>query len=181
MKFGVFIERDGVLNQALAERSQQVSPLSPGQFCIHPAAPALVRRLKAAGFIVIATTNQPGLSRGYQSRRALDQMHARLQREVPLDDILVCPHDETDHCPCRKPKPGLLTEARYKWQLDLERSFVVSDKWPDAEAALAVGATSVLIHSPWLGKAHHDVVVGDFAAAVDKLLQLHACPAVLVG
>jgi hypothetical protein len=101
MKFGVFIERDGVLNQALVERSQQVSPLSLGHFRINPAAAGLVRKLKAAGFVVVATTNQPGLSRGYQSRRALDQMHALLMNQVPLDDILVCPHDETDHCPCR--------------------------------------------------------------------------------
>ena len=178
MKVGVFIERDGVLNQALVERSQQVSPLSPGHFKINPAAAKLVRKLKLAGLIVIATTNQPGLSRGYQSRRALDQMHAALLKKVPLDEIMICPHDETDHCPCRKPKPGLLTEARYRWQLDLDRSFVISDKWPDADAALAVGATSLLINSPWLGRVHHDLVVADFAAAVDKLLQLHGCPLV---
>ena len=181
MRFGVLIERDGVLNQALVERSQQVSPLSLGQFSINPAAAGLVRKLKSAGLVVVATTNQPGLSRGYQSRRALDQMHALLLKEVPLDDILVCPHDETDRCPCRKPKPGLLTEARYKWQLDLDRSFVVSDKWPDADAALAVGATSLLINSPWLGKAHHDLVVTDFEAAVRKILQLHVCPMATVA
>ena len=181
MKFGVFIDRDGVLNQALVERLQQVSPLSPGQFKINPAAAGLVRKLKTAGFVVIVTTNQPGLSRGYQSRRALDQMHTLLLKEVALDEILICPHDETDRCPCRKPKPGLLMEARYKWQLDLDQSFVISDKWQDAEAALAVGATSLLINSPWLGKAHHDLVVPDFNAAVVKLLQLHASPTVSVG
>jgi len=176
MKLGVFIERDGVLNLATVERSQQVSPLSPGLFKLNPAAAGLVRQLKAAGLVVIATTNQPGLSRGYQSRRALDQMHTQLLQAMPLDEILVCPHDETDHCPCRKPKPGLFTEARYKWQLELDRSFVISDKWYDAEAALAVGATSLLIQSPWLGQAHHDLVVADFRAAVKKLLQLLGAP-----
>ena len=174
MRLGVFIERDGVLNQAQIERGQQASPLSVGQFKINQGAAALVRKLKAAGFVVVATTNQPGLSRGYQSRRALDQMHALMMKEVPLDEIMLCAHDETDHCPCRKPKPGLLTEARYKWQLDLDRSFVISDKWPDAEAALSVGATSLLIQSPWLGNAHHDLVVADFKTAVEKLLQLHS-------
>ena len=181
MKFGVFIERDGVLNEAHVEHSQQVIPLAPGQLRINPAAAGLVRRLKAAGFIVIATTNQPGLSRGYQSRRALDQMHARLKQELAIDDILLCPHDETDRCPCRKPQPGLLTEARYKWQLDLDRSFVISDKWQDAQAALAVGATSLLIQSPWLGNAHHDLVLKDFRSAVDKLLQLHGAPMAVAG
>jgi D-glycero-D-manno-heptose 1,7-bisphosphate phosphatase len=181
MRFGVFIERDGVLNEARVEHSQQISPLSPGQFKINPLAAGLVHKLKTAGFVVIATTNQPGLSRGYQSRRALDQMHASLLKAVSLDEIMICPHDETDHCPCRKPKPGLLMEARYKWQLDLDRSFVISDKWHDADAALAVGATSLLINSPWLGRAHHDLVLPDFKSAVEKLLQLHAYPAVTLA
>jgi D-glycero-D-manno-heptose 1,7-bisphosphate phosphatase len=165
------------LNQALVERGQQTSPLSPRHFKTNPIAAGLVKRLKAAGFIVIATTNQPGLSRGYQSRRALDQMHEVLLRQVPLDEILVCAHDETDHCPCRKPQPGLLNEAKFKWHLDLDRSFVISDKWQDAEAALAVGVTSLLIDSPWLGNVHHDLIVPDFKSAVEKLLQLHAQPA----
>ena len=54
----------------------------------------------------------------------------------------------------------------------MDRSFVISDKWQDAEAARAVGATSLLINSPWIGNAHHDFVLPDFAAVVEKILQL---------
>jgi D-glycero-D-manno-heptose 1,7-bisphosphate phosphatase len=85
--------------------------------------------------VLIATANQPGLSRGYQSRRKLDRMNDLLRKTFPVDDILICPHDETDHCPCRKPKPGLLVESGFKWRLVLDHCFVVSDKWQDAEAA----------------------------------------------
>ena len=129
MKLGVFFERDGVLNQARVERQYQVSPLTLEDFKLNPDAGPLIKRLKAAGFVVIVTTNQPGLSRGYQSRRELDRMHDLLRKTLPVDDLLVCPHDETDRCPCRKPKPGLLVEAGFKWHLSLEHSFVISDKW----------------------------------------------------
>ena len=108
MSIGVFIERDGVLNRARVERHHQVSPLTLDEFRVNRPALPLLRELKAAGLVLIGTTNQPGLSRGYQSRRELDRMHELLRRFFPLDDILVCPHDETDDCPCRKPKPGLL-------------------------------------------------------------------------
>lgn len=170
------MERDGVLNRVRVERQQQVSPAMAGEFHIARTARPLLQQLKAAGFVLIVTTNQPGISRGYLSRRELDQMHDRLRRELPVDDILVCPHDEMDLCPCRKPKPGLLLEASFKWQLDLDRSFVISDKWQDAEAARAAGCTSLLIRSPWLGSVHHDLVTDSFAAAVSKLLQLHTSP-----
>src|SRR5215212_7223998 len=142
MKLGVFIERDGVLNQARLERQQQVSPLTLEEFRLNLDAVPLLKKLKAAGLMLIVTTNQPGISRGYQNRRELDRMHDLLRRSLPVDDIFTCPHDEADCCPCRKPKPGLLVEAGFKWHIDLDRSFVISDKWQDAEAARAAGSTS---------------------------------------
>jgi len=172
MKSGVFIERDGVLNRARVERQYQVSPLTFEDFQLHQDAVPLLARLKAAGLMLIATTNQPGLSRGYQSRRELDRMHDSLRKTFHLDDILVCPHDETDHCPCRKPKPGLLVEAAFKWRLNLDRCFVISDKWQDAEAARTAGCTSLLLESPWLGRVHRDFVLPDLGAVVEKILAL---------
>lgn len=174
MKSAVFFERDGILNLAGVERNHQVSPLTLDQFKVNEEAVEPLRKLKAAGFLLIATTNQPGLSRGYQSRRELDLMHGILRRRFPLDDLLLCAHDETDRCPCRRPKAGLLLEAAFKWHMDLERSYVVSDKWQDAHAAHVVGATSFLLRSPWLGNGHHDFVVDSLAEMVDRILALHS-------
>lgn len=172
MKVGVFIERDGVLNKARLEGQHQATPLTAIEFEVNPEAVALVKKLRAAGLVVIATSNQPGLSHGHLSRRELDRMHEALRRAVPLNDIMICPHAEADRCPCRKPKPGLLIEGKFKWQLDLERSFVISDKWQDAEAARAAGCTSLILKSPWVGSVHHDFLLADFPTAVEKILQL---------
>jgi D-glycero-D-manno-heptose 1,7-bisphosphate phosphatase len=172
MKQAVFIERDGVLNHIKVERQHQIAPLTLEEFRVNTNAALLLGKLKTAGLILIATTNQPGISRGYQNRRELDRMHDLLRRQLPLDDMFVCPHDETDRCPCRKPKPGLLVEAAFKWHLDLDRSFVISDKWQDAEAARTAGCTSLLIESPWVGKVHRDFVLPDLEAVVEKILGL---------
>lgn len=170
MKLGVFLERDGILNAVRVERGQAVGPLTMGEFQLETGVLPLLEQLKGEGFLLFATTNQPGLSRGSQSRRELDRMHQRLRASFPLDEILVCPHDEEDMCPCRKPKPGMLFEAAYSWHLNLEQSFVVSDKWQDAEAARSAGCTSVMRQSPWNGKVHRDFVVPDLARAVEKIL-----------
>jgi D-glycero-D-manno-heptose 1,7-bisphosphate phosphatase len=181
MKSAVFIERDGILNKVRVERRYQVSPLTLEDFQLDEQAVPLMARLKKAGLLLIATTNQPGLSRGYQSRRELDRMHALLRERFGLDDILVCPHDETDRCPCRKPKPGLLVEAGFKWHLNLDRCFVISDKWPDAEAARTAGCTSLLLQSPWLGNVHRDFLLPDLESIVKKILWLRAKPRALAG
>ena len=172
MRAAVFLERDGVLNHARIERLLQTSPLTLDEFRINEEAIEPLRALKEAGFLLLATTNQPGLSRGYQSRRELDLMHGMLQKRFALDDIQVCPHDEMDRCPCRKPKPGLLTEAAFKWKLDLDRCFVISEKWQDAEAAHNAGCTSLLIKSPWNGSGHRDFILPNLRAVAHKILQI---------
>ena len=172
MKLAVFIERDGILNRVRSQGKYPVSPLTMEEFEINLEALGPLRQLKAAGFLLVATTNQPGLSRGHLARRELDAMHDALRRAFLLDDLLVCPHEEIDHCPCRKPKPGLLKEAAFKWHIDLGHSFVISDKWQDAEAARTAGATSLLLASPWVEHVHHDFVLPDLPAIVSKLLEL---------
>jgi D-glycero-D-manno-heptose 1,7-bisphosphate phosphatase len=174
MKLGVFIERDGILNQVRTESRHPATPMTLKDFRVNTDVVPLLHRLKAAGLLLFATTNQPGLSHGTQSRRELDRMHELLRRSLTLDDVLVCPHDAADHCPCRKPKPGLLTEAAFTWQLDLDHSFVISDKWQDAAAARSAGCVSLLIQSPWIGRVHRDFLLPDFAAAVEKVLLLRA-------
>lgn len=172
MRLAVFIERDGLLNQVSEDHHYGVRPVTPSEFRPRKEAVSLLRTIKDAGLLTIATTNQPWISRGELSRRELDFIHDRLRRVLPLDDILACPHDEADRCPCRKPKPGLLIEAQFKWHLDLERSFVISDKWQDAEAARIAGCTSILVTSPWNGPGHHDFIMPSFEEAVAKLLTL---------
>ena len=174
MKSGIFFERDGILNLVKVERGHQVTPLSLDEFKVNPAALDSLHKLKAAGFVLLATTNQPGLSRGYLPRRELDRMHDLLKKCLPLDDILVCPHDEADHCPCRKPQHGLLLEAAFKWHIDLDRSYVVSDKWQDAHAAHVAGCTSLLLRSPWIDKGHQDFVLSNLSEVVQKIHQLQS-------
>jgi D-glycero-D-manno-heptose 1,7-bisphosphate phosphatase len=172
MKTAVFIERDAILNEVKVGPKHQISPTSLEEFKVIPEALEPLRHLKAAGFVLIATTNQPGVSRGTLSRRELDRMHDLLRRTFPLDDLMLCPHDEHDRCPCRKPKPGLLIEAAFKWHLDLDHSYVISDKWQDAEAARTAGCISLLVKSPWVGPVHHDFVLPSLQAVVAKILHL---------
>jgi len=172
MREAVFVERDGILNQIRIERGNPVSPRSLDEFQILSDAAEPLARLKEAGLLLIATTNQPGISRGYQSRRDTDVMHELLKSRFELDDLLMCPHDEMDRCTCRKPGTGMFREAAFKWQIDLDHSYVISDRWQDAQAAQQIGSTSLLVKSPWSNRGHHDFVLEDLGAVVAKLLQV---------
>ncbi len=169
MRAAVFIERDGVLADSDGGNGT-AGKLE--EFKIRTDAAGALRTLREAGFLVFATTNQPGVVSGKPSRRELDLMHAMLVRQLGLDEVLVCHHESDDQCPCRKPQPGLLREAARRHGVDLDHSYVVSDKWIDAELAENAGATSVLIRSRHNGSGHHDFVVEDLVAAAAKILEV---------
>jgi D-glycero-D-manno-heptose 1,7-bisphosphate phosphatase len=169
MRTAVFLERDGILNAERVDRGQPMPPLAIEQLSFNPQAVEPLLQLKAAGYLLIVTTNQPWVSRGILPRREMDLMHSLLRRTFSFNDIFVCPHDTSEFCPCRKPKPGLLVEAAYKWKLNLEHCIVVSNKWQDAEAARNVGCTSIMVDSPWLGAGRHDIVVPKLSDVVKKL------------
>lgn len=181
MKSAIFFERDGVLNLVESRGTQQRVPQTIEEFRINPAAKSVLERLRQAGYLILVATNQPGVSRGDLPRRELDRMHDLLRRCLPIDDLFLCAHEEVDHCPCRKPRTGLLTEAAFKYHLNLEHCFVVSDKWQDAKAAENVGATSLLLESAWNGKGHHDFVLPSLDAIADKILSLGQQPQAAVG
>jgi histidinol-phosphate phosphatase family protein len=169
MRAAVFFERDGVLARSTNGNG---TPARLEEFQVCEEAADSLRQLRQAGFLLFATTNQPGVTAAAPSRRELDIMHAVLSKKLAIDDILVCPHPADDHCLCRKPQPGLLREAARRHGVDLDHSFVVSDKWVDAEMAEAAGATSVLIRSKLNGNGHHDYVVPDLPSAVSKILEI---------
>jgi transaldolase len=141
----VFLDRDGVLNQALVSDGKPGAPASLDQFSIVPEAVTCLHELKKKNFSLIVVTNQPDVARGNQSLANVEEMHRRLREALPIDEILVCYHDDAENCSCRKPRPGLLIDAQRLHGLDLSRSFLIGDRWKDVDAGNAAGCKTILI------------------------------------
>ncbi|MGD0692557.1 MAG: HAD family hydrolase [Acidimicrobiales bacterium] len=143
----VFLDRDGVLNRSMYRDGVTCPPRSLEDFKLLAGVREAVDRLKDADFVLVVVTNQPDIARGTQSASTVDAMNAVVQRELGVDAILVCPHDDADDCACRKPKPGLLHEAAERFHIDLQRSFMVGDRWRDVAAGRAAGCRTVQVGS----------------------------------
>ena len=166
----VFIDRDGVLVRAVPFEDYAHGPLTLEEFSIFPNVGEPVQRLRGAGFVTVLVTNQPAIARGKMTWETLDEMHRLLRLAVPLDDIEVCPHDDSDNCACRKPKPGMLLAAAEKLSIDLPASWLIGDTGRDVKAALAAGVTPILIDWPYNRKLDVDHRVKDVAEAVRVIL-----------
>lgn len=141
----VFLDRDGVLNEAFVRDGVPTPPQSLEEFRVLPGVAEACADLRRVGFVLVVVTNQPDIARGTQTRAEVDRMNQRLRSLVPLDEVCMCPHDDSDACACRKPYPGMLLDAAERLNLDLTRSVSVGDRWRDIEAARRAGVRAIYV------------------------------------
>lgn len=175
----IILDRDGVINHDSDDYIKSVDEFIPIDGSLEA-----IAKLNHAGFAVMVATNQSGIARGMFDIETLNAMHNKLRRELSayggrIDAIFFCPHGPADHCQCRKPLPGLFHEISMRIGRSLDNVIAVGDSFRDIEAALAVGATPVLVRT---GKgqrtiethadALHDIpVFRDLAEFVDNFLE----------
>ncbi len=145
MRPGVFLDRDGVLNEPVIRDGKPYPPSGVDDLVLCAGAEYAVRELRAAGFALVVVTNQPDIARGTTARATVDAINDRLRNLLDLDDVLVCAHDDSDGCACRKPKPGLISDGASLHEIDLSRSYLVGDRWRDIEAGAAAGCRTALV------------------------------------
>lgn len=145
----VFLDRDGVINY-------EVNLLhNPDQMQLIPGAAEAIRRINKSGYLAIVVSNQPVIARNLCSIEELELIHAKLETLLGkegafLDGIFYCPHHPDKgypeerpeykiECDCRKPKPGLLLQAKEQFNIDMEKSIMIGDRDSDIQAGLAAG------------------------------------------
>ena len=143
----VFLDRDGVLNEAIIRGGKPFSPLTLSEVVVPTDVPNALARLRANGYRLIMVTNQPDIARKKNSREHVDQINQHLSRILKLDGTEVCDHDDADNCDCRKPKPGMLLRAAKRQGILLTESFMIGDRWRDIEAGRRAGCRTILIGS----------------------------------
>ena len=148
---GIFFDRDGTINVDLDYLSD------PDKLQLLPGAAQAIHEANEFGVRVFVITNQSGVARGLYSESDVIAVHERLRSILRrqgafIDEIYYCPHHPTygippyrKVCNCRKPKTGMLEQARRSYSIDLEASFVVGDKCTDIETGKRAGCGTVLV------------------------------------
>ena len=184
MNLAVFLDRDGTINEEMG----YVNHID--RFVLLPGVAAAIRRINESGLRAVVVTNQSGAARGYFPMEFIDMVHQKMKvllREEGafLDGIYTCTHappreGESGGCDCRKPEIGLMERAAQDLKLDLQRSYVVGDRFKDIEMAHNAGAKAILVLTGYgkgemeyiepTCKVKPDHVAEDLSAAVDWIL-----------
>ena len=141
----VFLDRDGVINRSIVRDGKPYSPRTLADFVLLPYVPDAIQNLSSAGFLVFVVTNQPDIGNGDISQSLVDAMHQQLMGSLPIHKIYICPHSQKAGCDCRKPKPGMLLTAKAEFDITMDQSFMVGDRYGDICAANAAGCNPIFV------------------------------------
>ena len=173
-KRAVFLDRDGVVNEAVVRNGKPYPPNDAASVQIPAGTAEALARLKERGYLLLVVTNEPDVARGRQKRDVVEEMNRRLRSELPLDEVLTCYHDDPDDCECRKPRPGLLKRAAQRYGIDLGHSYLIGDRWRDIDAGANAGCKTIWIDRGYIEQAPAsapDVRVESLPDAVDWILR----------
>ena len=140
----IFLDRDGVINKEI----KYLHKIKDFEFI--DGIFESCKYLKSLGYKIIVITNQSGISRGYYSKNdfqiitnwMIDQFN---NNNIKILDVLYCPHLPNTKCNCRKPKPGMLFEAKKKHNINMNKSWLIGDKETDIIAANNAGINNTIL------------------------------------
>jgi len=153
MRRAVFIDRDGTISEEVG----YINHLS--RFRLFSYAAPAIRHLNENDWLAVLVTNQAGVARGYFSEDMIKAVHGAMIAELEssgakLDAVYYCAHHPSVgeppyrfDCECRKPKPGLIVRAAEKYDIDLDESWMVGDRYSDVELARNAGLKSAFVLS----------------------------------
>ncbi|MBU2461970.1 HAD-IIIA family hydrolase [bacterium] len=173
-KPAIFLDRDGVINKKMPEGGYVEEW---NEFCFLPGVFEAFRILIGSGFLIIVVTNQRCIARGIITEEKLSEIHENMVREIKneggnINAIYFCPHDISDGCPCRKPRPGMLLKAIDDFknkgiEIDLKNSYIIGDSEKDILAGKLVGLKTIKIGEY---SEMADITKSDFRQAVKAIL-----------
>jgi len=140
----IFFDRDGVLITApLGKNNKPESAQTLSKINLIPGIIKLCRNLKKKYYLFMIT-NQPDFARKKNTKKNINQINIFLKNKLNLDDIFVC-FCKYDSCKNRKPNPGMLIQAKKKYNINLKKSFLIGDRWRDIDAGKKVGCKTIFI------------------------------------
>ena len=150
-KAAIFLDRDGTIIE-LKDYLRSFKDI-----VLIPTAVEALKIFKKAGYLLIVTTNQSGVARGYFTEDFVREANAKIadlfsEQGVKIDSFYYCPHHpdypkepEKEICDCRKPKTGMIMNAMADFPINLADSWVIGDNISDVEMAINAKIKSAIV------------------------------------
>ena len=138
MNKAIFLDRDGTIIKDFVYNNDI------DKIQIMPGAIEFIKKFQKE-FKIIVITNQSAVAREICSIKKVKNFNKKLIKifnsyGVKIDKIYFCPHcicGKTNKynvdCECRKPKIGLIKKSQKKYNINLQKSYMIGDKLTDVQ------------------------------------------------
>jgi D,D-heptose 1,7-bisphosphate phosphatase len=154
MKPAVFLDRDGVIT-SYGDHIYKIE-----DFHFIDGSSEAIRMINESGLLAVVITNQAGIARGLFTEKQMNKFNEYMLDSLAaegahIDSIYFCPHhptigdnpELTKSCFCRKPKPGMIFQAKTDFDIYLGSSWLVGDSYSDIGAGRSAGCKTILVES----------------------------------
>jgi histidinol-phosphate phosphatase family protein len=184
MDKAIFLDRDGVINEILYEPDGNImAPANLDQLKLLPKVKEGIIKFRAMGFKIIVISNQPGVAFGYLRVEKLKEINDYLKKELGIDAIYECIHHpkHDGECNCRKPKTGLIEQAKKNFDVDVKESYMIGDNLSDIQTGVNAGVKKTfrigILREDIMELQHKkniypDYTLPDLVAIADKISEI---------
>jgi D,D-heptose 1,7-bisphosphate phosphatase len=153
----IFLDRDGVINQEVDNLSEIKD------FVLIDGVAEAIKLINKSEYLSIVVTNQPVLAKGFVTEQELKSIHKKMdsllgEHRAFVDDLFYCPHHPDSgfkgeikelkiDCDCRKPNNGMLLKAADQYNIDLQNSWMIGDRYADIKAGKISGCKTILLQT----------------------------------
>lgn len=161
MNKALFLDRDGTILKEI----EGSSPETLGYLISVPQVELITSASEAlaishnCGFLNIVITNQSAIARGWLTEEELEKINNRMNelllRHDPsaiIDDIFYSPfykdgiiEEYSIDSPTRKPGIEMIRQAQQKYDIDLNRSYMIGDSFTDMQCGINAGLKNILV------------------------------------
>ncbi len=159
----IFFDRDGVLIDDMHYISD------PKDVKILSGVKELLKKSKNEGYLNIVISNQSGISRGLLNwndyLKVNSQMIKLLGNESYIDAIYAnsnSPNEIFSEDSWRKPSPNMILEAVSEFNIDLEKSFLIGDRFSDLLSAKNAGLRKFVHVLTGHGEKEREIILTNF-------------------
>ena len=151
----IFLDRDGTINRYKGLISNEED------FEIEEHVIKAIEVLNHSEWLSIVVTNQPVVARGLCEIEDVEKIHKKMETllgnaGVYFDGVEYCPHhpdkgypEENPKykipCNCRKPSIGMIQRSAEKYNIDLEKSWIIGDTTVDIQTGVNAGMKTALV------------------------------------
>lgn len=177
----IFLDRDGTLNKDMGTNP------NVRDFQLLIDVPQAISKINKSDYLSVVVTNQPMIAKGFVTFEDVENVHRKMETllgksHAYVDGIYYCPHHPERgfdgevpelkiDCECRKPKIGMLLQAKKDFNIDLSRSWMIGDNETDMMAGKAAGCRTILVNNNSLKTDFADYVCLNLLEAINFIME----------